>query len=870
MFGRMFSRGKVGGWLLCLGLFLRMAEGARSEWGKFVEEDFPFFSSVVDARTSAVGSLTNNLTPRGLVLNLGQRMWTCFDTDLLRVAAIWEGEGVTPISMSQGSYTRARQLIKAQEGQSKLPQPVGKMWLANGIYPGVQRGTKPSWSDPRPAGPDVREVGRGPLKEEEGRFKAVRFEEGGVVLDYALGGRRILERLTVSKTDEEATVERWLKIEAGEEPLVLVVGIAMDGRKVFHDGPGELERGPDGVWYLRVPAFKEATEIWIGLGGSGKPTLKTAKEAGRRWEEEVTTSATLATGTNAYVIDNIALPLENRWKRNVRLADVAFFQDGRAAAVTFDGDVWMISGLSGELKEIRWRRYASGFHEPLGMVSRDGDLFVFDRNGLWRLRDADGNGEADVHEMFCNSFTQTAETREFTCSLKLGPGGEFYIAKGGQQTTTVGKHNGAVLRISADGKRVTQVGRGFRMPFIGVHPTTGLVTASDQQGHYVPTTPLHWVREDLYYGFIPVFLPKEKYPAAIADPLTWIPHAINPSGVSQAWVMDGRFGPLAGRLIHLGYYRPEIFAVTLDSTEAPTQAAVMSLTRELAFPLLNGAMNPADGQLYVVGFQIWGTEAKQISGLARVRYSGAEFTLPKRVSPMKQGVLLEFEEELEAGSITAENFSAERWNYRRTPEYGSPHYRLDGSKGQERIAPSAVYLSKDRKSVFVAIPGMVPVMQMRLGWSVRSARGLSLLNNTYFTAKDLKEFDAEAAGFGEIEINLNAPAALAAEAETPVTIEEGRRLAELMGCVACHSADGSTLGKVGPTWKGLYGAERVLADKQRVIADEGYLRRSILEPSAQMIAGFDKLDTGMPSYEGVLTAAQVEAILVYIRSLGGK
>src|SRR5438045_1087803 len=68
----------------------------------FVETNFPFFSSVLDARNSGVFS--NNLTPRGIVLNLGNDCWACFDTDLLRISAIWTGQGVSAISMAQGSY----------------------------------------------------------------------------------------------------------------------------------------------------------------------------------------------------------------------------------------------------------------------------------------------------------------------------------------------------------------------------------------------------------------------------------------------------------------------------------------------------------------------------------------------------------------------------------------------------------------------------------------------------------------------------------------------------------------------------------------------------------------------------------------------
>jgi mono/diheme cytochrome c family protein len=88
-----------------------------------------------------------------------------------------------------------------------------------------------------------------------------------------------------------------------------------------------------------------------------------------------------------------------------------------------------------------------------------------------------------------------------------------------------------------------------------------------------------------------------------------------------------------------------------------------------------------------------------------------------------------------------------------------------------------------------------------------------------------------------------------------------------MGCVACHSNDGSTVGKVGPTWKGLFGSERVLANGGRVTADESYLTESIKEPAAKVARGFDRSDTGMPSYEGVITETQIQAVVRYIEAL---
>ena len=406
----------------------------------------------------------------------------------------------------------------------------------------------------------------------------------------------------------------------------------------------------------------------------------------------------------------------------------------------------------------------------------------------------------------------------------------------------------------------------MRQPFIGVHPKTGMVTASDQQGNYVPATPLHLIRDHQYYGFLAGIQPKEKYPAPIADPLTWIPHAINASGATQVWLSEARMGPLNDALIHLGYNRPEIFLVRLNSRAARTQAAVVSLSRNLDFAPLSGAVNPADGQLYVTGFQIWGTTAKRTSGLARLRYTGAPNTLPREVVPMDKGLLLRFDVALDAKQAAdSANFSVERWNYRRTASYGSPHFKLDGTAGQEWMTPSSAYVSRDGKSVFVGIRDMRPVMQMRIGWALATRDGARCEQNAYFTPYELTRFDPAPEGFEPVTIDLT-PRTSQAPA-TPVTEEEGRKLSALMGCTACHSTDGATGPKVGPTWKGLFGSQREFKGGEPAVADEAYLRESMLEPTAKVVLGFEKNDTGMPSYAGVLTDAQIQALILYIKTL---
>ena len=157
-------------------------------------------------------------------------------------------------------------------------------------------------------------------------------------------------------------------------------------------------------------------------------------------------------------------------------------------------------------------------------------------------------------------------------------------------------------------------------------------------------------------------------------------------------------------------------------------------------------------------------------------------------------------------------------------------------------------------------------MQMRLGWSLATSKGAAFENSAYFTPYELPAFDPIAEGFGVMTVDLS-PRAVAATATTPVTVEEGRRVSQLYGCIACHAID-PTIATLGPTWKGLYGSERSYAKGTlRAIADEAYLRESILEPAAKIATGYERGESGMPSYAGVLSQAQIDSIILYIKSL---
>ncbi len=848
------------------------------QWADWIEPDFPFFSSIIDARKAHKNLPADNLAIRGLVLNLGHDCWACFDTDLLRMSALWRGPGVTPDALAPKSNLPGG--TKTRGGQSPLPRPDGRVWFGNGIYPGWQSGSV-LLEDPREPAPSPEEIGRGPIDEKAGRFEAVRLTSRGAVLEYRFGDAQVREWSTAEIENGAAVIRRTLEVGPAGQPLTLVVGRRTGGDLALGQeaGPPRIDlRQDDGLWTARVPARKKAIRFSLTFTESGPaagapPAAIPAKLPPVRWAKEVVTRAQISAKKAAYVVDNIELPNANPWRRNIRPGDIQFLKDGTGVVVALDGDVWLVRGLRDNLKEIRWKRFASGLHEPMTAAIRDNQVYVFDKNGIWRLRDTDGNGEADVHELFSNAFAQTADMREFPSTLRLAPKGEFVIAKGGQQATTLGKHNGSVLRVSADGRRSTVLGYGFRQPAAGVNVRTGLVTVGDQEGQYIPSSPLHIVRDKQYYGFLSDGLQeREKYPAPIADPLTWIPHSVNASAISQVWLFDAKMGPLNDTMVHIGFNRPELFQVVFNHRASKPQASVVSVTRDFLFPPLNGSVNPADGQLYIAGFQIagWGNLLNELTGMGRVRYTGAPAVMPREIAPMDKGVLLRFDAPLNPESANnPDNFSLASWHYVRTYKYGSAQFKADDKPGIDWITPSSAYLSKDKRSVFVSAPGMKPVMQLRVGWSLKTAAGASFSDNAYTTPYTLPKFDPIAEGFGKIEVDLT-PRIAAARESGPVTVAEGRRLYQLLGCVACHSVNGDDIAKVGPTWMGLSGSNRpvfVGKKKATVAADKDYLRESILDPTAKLVQGFQKGEYAMPSYAGVATDSQIDALILYIQSV---
>ncbi|MFH1568047.1 MAG: cytochrome c oxidase subunit II [Gemmatimonadota bacterium] len=93
-------------------------------------------------------------------------------------------------------------------------------------------------------------------------------------------------------------------------------------------------------------------------------------------------------------------------------------------------------------------------------------------------------------------------------------------------------------------------------------------------------------------------------------------------------------------------------------------------------------------------------------------------------------------------------------------------------------------------------------------------------------------------------------------------VEAGARQFAQYGCQSCHKAE--SLGR-GPALAGVFGSRVQLASGQALVADEGYLRESILNPAAKVVVGYQPI---MPTFEGQISEESLLQLITYLKSLG--
>jgi glucose/arabinose dehydrogenase len=467
-----------------------------------------------------------------------------------------------------------------------------------------------------------------------------------------------------------------------------------------------------------------------------------------RWTTPVTTQGKLGTGNEPYVVDTLTVPETNPWNSWIRCGGFDFFKDGRVALCSVSGDVWVISGIDATLGKLTWKRYATGLFQPLGLKIVDEKVYVLGRDQITRLHDLNGDGEADYYECFNNDVAIGAHYHEFALNLETDSRGNFYFIKGGNLGEASHPHHGCLLRVSKDGSRLDVVATGHRAPnglSVGPHDE---ITTSDNEGNWVPSSRVNWIAPGGFYGHV-FTAHRDPEPTDYDRPLLWLPHQMDNSSGGQVWVTSDRWGPFQGGLLHSSYGKCDLFSVLYEKVDGQMQGAAVKFPLKFDTGIMRGRFSPRDGQLYAAGLRVWQSSGAREGAFQRVRYTGKPVHLPQAFHVKKNGLEITFTAPLDPETARdAQNYSVDEWNYKWAKEYGSKLYSVHdaekalGDKGQavyrgEEVEIKTITLSPDKRTVFLELAEVRPVMQMRIRYNIDAADGTGMRQEIYNTINAL-------------------------------------------------------------------------------------------------------------------------------------
>ncbi len=680
-----------------------------------------------------------------------------FDTDLLRFAGGWTG----------GFMKLTGVEFNGDHGVQPKP-PVTPDFITPHLPGWSKTGT---FEDPR-------DIPHGPIPESLGEYKGLFLYQGNTIVSYRVGNTDILDTpsLESSQDGDVYAYTRTMKIGSTGDSLTHLVAQARGSAQSIN-GPVPMAAVKDGEElvaaavkgdtknisltasdkriHLKVGPSKNSRHvkllIWRGspdsvnqfkalVKKSENPiNLEGVKEGGPpRWDQKLTTKGKMGANDGPYAVDTITVPYDNPWDSRMRIGGFDFFSDGNSAAVsTWNGDVWKVTGIDGDLDELTWQRVATGLHQPLGLKIVDDKVYTHGRDQITRLHDLNGDGEYDYYESFNDDFQVTQNFHEFAFHLQTDDQGVFYVTKagpvpaGGRGFEKIVPHHGSVMKISPDGSELEVYASGLRAPNgLGIGPD-GQVSVGGQEGTYVPTTHISFLEKG-GYATVPPTANRETEPEGYNDPLVWLPHnkpkRIDRSAGSQVWVENDQWGPFTGDMLHLSYGNSSLFKVMKDPNQY--QGAVVRFPiSDLTSSAMRGQFHPVNNQLYVAGLKGWQTNATKSGGLNRVRYTGKDVHMPDKIDVQSSGLSIHFTSKLdpEAAEDT-DNYLMEMWNVKWTSDYGSKHYKVTNpdKKGTDKIDVTKAELMDDGRTVKLTIPKLQECTNYELRFRLKTSDGTSI------------------------------------------------------------------------------------------------------------------------------------------------
>ena len=226
------------------------------------------------------------------------------------------------------------------------------------------------------------------------------FKEGFDQLSYRHGEPKDAKAATESglhfliSTMPNGNVRIWAVrggMELQIEGATLHMSKAAEGRALFMS----CWQGPAAkAGEIKAAMIAQSDALIAAAGELSEATTGSKTE---RWPHRMSGAGDLETDAKGhpYVIDTLPMPVRNPYKAPLLLTGIDFDPDGNAYVCTLFGDIWKVSGIDQELKEVTWKRMIAGLNSPFGVLYNDGALYVGDKAELIALHDLSGNEEFD-------------------------------------------------------------------------------------------------------------------------------------------------------------------------------------------------------------------------------------------------------------------------------------------------------------------------------------------------------------------------------------------------------------------------------------------------------------------------------------------
>lgn len=458
-----------------------------------------------------------------------------------------------------------------------------------------------------------------------------------------------------------------------------------------------------------------------------------------RWGAPIQLRGARAQDDAAYVLDTIPVPFDNPHRALMYTSGLDFDSQGVMYVCTAHGDVWQVRGVDEDLQEVVWQRFATGLYQPLGLRVVKDEVYVLGRDQITQLVDENQDGEADRYVNFNDDLQLLGQAHAYAMNLETDREGNFYFTKSGSADRP---HGGTLLKVSADGSKLEVVATGFRHPNGAGVGRNNVITAADNEGNWIPSTRIDEIHPGKFCGHMPTHH-RAAEPTSYDPPLCWLPRVLDNSAGGQVWVDSDRWGPLQGQLLHTSFGHCTVNVILRDVVEGLPQGGGYRLPIPTAKSgIMRGRFSPRDGQLYVTGLDGWQTAATEDGCVHRVRYTGKRACLPVRLTAHREGLRLTFSEPLlREAAVDPERWLIEQWNYRWTRHYGSAEYKPSNPDevGHDRLQIERIELSDDGRTVFLRLPKVGPVMQMRVHAGLATATGKSVPVDIYHTIHRLRK-----------------------------------------------------------------------------------------------------------------------------------